>query len=206
MTARWLILLLRVVFFFSKENINSEMNMSRLTYVVFWISVDITAPSSSGENKEWYFFIPEEENSFHRSGKETTRFVGDGTGFWKLIGEERPMFNINGQVFALKRNLTYFSGNPSEPRRTHWKMELFRLPLEFYTSQNPKEKVSHGFIIIQLLLSLRYTLLLHRPFHRAFPRWCDTTIRFHDAKIAPRDCSSWVPRPYKDTNEKENIF
>ncbi|KAK9198705.1 hypothetical protein WN944_013891 [Citrus x changshan-huyou] len=101
---------------------------------------DITAPSSSGENKEWYFFIPEEENSFHRSGKETTRFVGDGTGFWKLIGEERPMFNINGQVFALKRNLTYFSGNPSEPRRTHWKMELFRLPLEFYTSQNPKEK------------------------------------------------------------------
>ncbi|KAI9173396.1 hypothetical protein LWI28_000679 [Acer negundo] len=98
---------------------------------------DVVASSSKGLGKECYFFIPQDEDFDGRN--EIIRMVGNGLGFWKSSGDEKALFNINGEIFALKMNLTYFSGRPSsEPRKTHWRMEVYRLPTESYTNHNFK--------------------------------------------------------------------
>ncbi|KAL0416082.1 UNVERIFIED_CONTAM: NAC domain-containing protein JA2 [Sesamum latifolium] len=77
----------------------------------------------SGE-RQWYFFINGDEY-FH--GKtEKDRCVGDGIGYWKSIGKENPIRDAKGNVFAFKILYTYFSAKPKH-KRTHWRMEEFRL-------------------------------------------------------------------------------
>ncbi|KAJ0047623.1 hypothetical protein Pint_16219 [Pistacia integerrima] len=86
---------------------------------------------SCGE-KECYFFIHDDENI--PSESEIIRIVGNGIGFWKSGGEEKPISDVKGFVLAFKKHLIYFSGSFSEAKKTHWKMELYRLTTEFYTN------------------------------------------------------------------------
>eukprot|EP00257_Ricinus_communis_P002976 XP_002514683.2 NAC transcription factor 32 [Ricinus communis] len=96
------------------------------------------APSSlvtfSCGEREWYFFIHEGEafpgrHQKEKKSKGSSRTVGDGKGFWKANGKEQPICNSDGKVFAFKIHLTYFSGSsPGNARKTHWKMEKYRLP------------------------------------------------------------------------------
>ncbi|KAJ4841427.1 hypothetical protein Tsubulata_009066 [Turnera subulata] len=88
---------------------------------------------SSGE-REWYFFVHINEDFFDES--ISIRIVGDGIGFWKQThGPEKPILNSEGNAFAFKFHFTYFSGSGSNPKKTHWKMEEYRLPMEFYTAK-----------------------------------------------------------------------
>ncbi|XP_050225549.1 NAC domain-containing protein 72-like [Mercurialis annua] len=80
---------------------------------------------SCGE-REWYFFIHEGEEFVKRS---SNRIVGDGLGFWRANGQEQPVFNSDGNVFAFKTQFTYFSGSSQKnATKTHWRMEKYRLP------------------------------------------------------------------------------
>ncbi|XVF11824.1 hypothetical protein REPUB_Repub08aG0060500 [Reevesia pubescens] len=90
---------------------------------------------SSGE-KEWFFFIHEDENFDHEQNKRI-RMVGDGLGFWQSNGE-KPVFDMNGNALAFKIHLIYFSGCLSKAKKTNWRMDEYRLPIQFYTFHNPK--------------------------------------------------------------------
>ncbi|KAI3454747.1 hypothetical protein Pfo_011410 [Paulownia fortunei] len=73
---------------------------------------------------ERYFFI-HGDDYFHGEMKRYRR-VGDGIGYWRSIGKEDPICDGDGNVFAFKIHSTYFSAN-SKPKKTHWKMEEYRL-------------------------------------------------------------------------------
>ncbi|PRQ37170.1 putative transcription factor NAM family [Rosa chinensis] len=87
---------------------------------------------SDGE-REWFFFIHEDDESCssHAQRKRTVREVGNGLGFWKPNGSENPICNEDGNVFATKIYLTYFSGSchSNKPKRTHWKMVEYHLQI-----------------------------------------------------------------------------
>ncbi|XWS60466.1 hypothetical protein CRYUN_Cryun07bG0038800 [Craigia yunnanensis] len=91
---------------------------------------------SSGE-REWFFFI--HDRNFDDEQNKAIRMVGDGLGFWRS-DEEKPLFDKNGNVLAFKIHLNYFSGCFSKAKKTHWRMVEYRLPIQFYTLHNYKEK------------------------------------------------------------------
>ncbi|XVE54715.1 hypothetical protein DITRI_Ditri03aG0104100 [Diplodiscus trichospermus] len=92
---------------------------------------------SSGE-REWFIFIKENEENVDNEQNETIRrIVGDEQGFWQCNGEE-PLYDANGNVLAFKFHLTYFSGCLSKAKKTHWKLDKYRLPIQFYTLHNSK--------------------------------------------------------------------
>lgn len=78
------------------------------------------------DNFEWFFFIHEHQDTFCKLN--SIRAVEDETGFWKSMENEDPVYNSEGDVFAFKFHLTYFSGYLRNARKTHWKMEEYRLP------------------------------------------------------------------------------
>ncbi|PSR96614.1 Protein FEZ like [Actinidia chinensis var. chinensis] len=78
--------------------------------------------------KEWYFFVRGHE--YYHGEKKKKQVVGNVSGFWRSIGEEDPIYNSNGAVFAFKIYFTYFSGTLQKAKRTHWSMELYRLPVK----------------------------------------------------------------------------
>lgn len=101
----------------------------------------MSANSSDGE-KEWFYFIREAED-FQGETNSTVRTVGNGLGFWKSNGDEEVIYNEDGHVIAFKIRLTYFSGNPSKsPKKTHWKLVVYWLPKECYSSENCKVHIA----------------------------------------------------------------
>ncbi|XP_071902852.1 protein SOMBRERO-like [Coffea arabica] len=78
--------------------------------------------------REWFFFIYKDEYFLGKT--RSTRMVGNGIGFWRFIGEEEPIHNSEGDIFAFKIYLTYFSGSPPHAKKTHWRMEEYRLQTE----------------------------------------------------------------------------
>ncbi|XP_022715890.1 protein CUP-SHAPED COTYLEDON 2-like [Durio zibethinus] len=97
---------------------------------------------SSGE-REWFFFIHKDGNFDDEQHKTLFRMVGDGLGFWRSNGE-KPLFDTSGNVVAFKIHLTYFSGCLSKAKKTHWRMDEYRLPIQFYTLHNSKEEWALG--------------------------------------------------------------
>ncbi|WRX17035.1 NAC domain - like 10 [Theobroma cacao] len=89
---------------------------------------------SSGE-REWFFFIHQDGN-FEEQNK-AIRIVEDGRGFWRTNGE-KPLFDTKGNVLAFKTHLMYFSGCLSNAKKTHWRMDEYRLPIQFYAQHNSK--------------------------------------------------------------------
>ena len=67
--------------------------------------------------------------------------VGNGIGFWRFIGEEEPIHNSEGDIFAFKIYLTYFSGSPPHAKKTHWRMEEYRLQTEI-NGRNKQEVIN----------------------------------------------------------------
>ena len=91
----------------------------------------------SGERQR-FFFIHSDEN-FHGDLKRTTRIVGNGMGFWKLSGEGDPIYSPGDKnISAFKFQFTYFSGPPLAAKKTHWRMEEYRLPIDFYMKNDMK--------------------------------------------------------------------
>ncbi|XP_050224794.1 NAC transcription factor 25-like [Mercurialis annua] len=94
---------------------------------------------SCGE-REWYFFIHIGEEEFvddEGNKRSSIRIVGEGLGFWRANGQEQPIFNCDGDVFAFKIQFTYFSGNsPKDARKTHWRMDIYRLPSGQFHREN----------------------------------------------------------------------
>ncbi|KAG7955014.1 hypothetical protein I3843_11G049800 [Carya illinoinensis] len=81
----------------------------------------------SREDREWYFFIYENEDSDDDVRTAKTRVVENGQGFWKSWQEEDdPIYDADGNVIAFKKNLTYFSCRSSKPKKTHWTMQEYR--------------------------------------------------------------------------------
>nr|UBT01672.1 NAC transcription factor 68 [Litchi chinensis] len=99
----------------------------------------VSSSSSKGSINECFFFLPQYED-FYCGSRDIFLVVGNGIGFWKSSGDEIALVNINGVIFALKLPLIYYSGRPSEARKTHWRMELYRLPTESYTKHSFKVK------------------------------------------------------------------
>jgi hypothetical protein len=89
--------------------------------------------------REWYFFILEDEN--FPVGRNSNRCVGNGMGFWKSTPEIR-IYNGDESMIATKRYLTFFSGSLPGAKKTHWTMEEYRLHVNgCITKQNIKVKL-----------------------------------------------------------------
>eukprot|EP00261_Vitis_vinifera_P040756 XP_019081999.1 PREDICTED: protein FEZ-like [Vitis vinifera] len=94
---------------------------------------------SSSREREYFFFIQGDDQG------EEIRMVEDGRGFWKLSGDETPIYDSDGNIFAFKIYWTYFSGSLRKPKKTHWRMEEYRLPLHCYMDHDFKgEKLVLG--------------------------------------------------------------
>ncbi|KAL6183031.1 hypothetical protein ACLB2K_044442 [Fragaria x ananassa] len=102
--------------------------------LVFYFNNAVTF--SNGE-REWFFFIHEDDENYsgscrsHAQRRRNVREVGNGIGFWKPSGSENPIYSKDGNVFATKIFLTYFSGSchSKKPKRTHWKMVEYHLQI-----------------------------------------------------------------------------
>lgn len=70
---------------------------------------------------ESYLFIHHDEY-FHGRIRRT-KPVGEDIGCWKSNGKEEAIFDVNGKGFACKIHYTFFV----KGRKTHWKMEEYRL-------------------------------------------------------------------------------
>ncbi|XP_021669567.2 NAC domain-containing protein 101-like [Hevea brasiliensis] len=105
---------------------------------------------SSGE-REWYFFIYLDADFLGEN--KAIRNVGDGIGFWKSSGQEKPICNSDGNVFALRFHFTYFSGTLSNAKKTHWKMDEYRLPTQCDTDHNFK---GEGWVLGRLRRGMEY--------------------------------------------------
>nr|XP_027122229.1 NAC domain-containing protein 101-like [Coffea arabica] len=79
--------------------------------------------------REWLFFIYKDEYFLGKT--RSTRMVGNGIGFWRFIGEEEPIHNSEGDIFAFKIYLTYFFSFLFNLCPTHFpadsKLGVFRL-------------------------------------------------------------------------------
>lgn len=96
---------------------------------------------SCGE-REWFFFIHEDDENCSASaqGRRNIRVVGNGVGFWKPNGSENPIHNEDGNVYASKIFLTYFSGSLRKAKKTHWKMVEYHLHSDSHTEEEYQGK------------------------------------------------------------------
>ena len=83
---------------------------------------------SSKREKEYFFFIQDENRG------ENIREIEDGRGFWKSSEDEIPIYDRDGNIFAFKIYWTYFthSAKTKRARKTHWRMQVYRLPVHCY--------------------------------------------------------------------------
>ncbi|KAL1566314.1 NAC domain-containing protein 83-like [Salvia divinorum] len=71
-----------------------------------------------------YFLIHGDE--FFHGKIDKVKLVGEGNvGSWRSLGKEEEVVDENRNVIAFKIHSTFFS---SKSKRTHWKMQLYRLP------------------------------------------------------------------------------
>ncbi|KAA3454409.1 protein FEZ-like isoform X1 [Gossypium australe] len=88
----------------------------------------------SGE-REWYFFIHKDNNIPNNPIWD----VGNNAGSWKLR-KTRQIFDTMGNKIAFKFYFVYYS----KLGKTHWKMDEFRLPAEFYKDFKVKDEWAMG--------------------------------------------------------------
>ncbi|KAK5777103.1 protein FEZ-like [Gossypium arboreum] len=93
--------------------------------------------------REWFFFIYMDMNIDNMHNKAIEK-GGDELGFWQSIGDRKCVKDTNGNILATKITFIYFSGSPSHRKKTHWRIDEFRLPIQFYTLHNSKEKWAAG--------------------------------------------------------------
>lgn len=105
--------------------------MSVVSFIVFFLFVIVVVPRNSSD-REWYFFIPLGEGFDQKTNE--IQCVGNGEGFWKFVGDSYPIRSTRGEVIALKKEFVYFRGRLTKPKKTHWAMELYQLPLECWNN------------------------------------------------------------------------
>lgn len=85
------------------------------------------ASSSSGKDKEWYFFC--KRGRKYRNSIRPNRVTGSG--FWKATGIDKPVYSQGGEghdCIGLKKTLVYYRGSAGKGTKTDWMMHEFRLP------------------------------------------------------------------------------
>ncbi|CAN0871011.1 NAC domain-containing protein 101 [Linum grandiflorum] len=93
---------------------------------------DLVAVAGSGpEDREWFFFVHldlESVSDQNLEGMTTKRAGKKGIGFWKL-GLKKTIFDSTEVPLAYKSELTYYlaSTPSSRQRKTHWKLDEYRL-------------------------------------------------------------------------------
>ncbi|KAK9278549.1 hypothetical protein L1049_028119 [Liquidambar formosana] len=116
--------------------------------------------TTSCEEREWFFFIHQDENF-----EKPIRMVGNGIGFWKSSGEENLIYNLDGNVFASKTYYSYFRGTLPKAKKTHWKMEEYRIHVECNTKQDSKKKghlIKHAIIKYSKRANHVYIFVRHK--------------------------------------------
>ncbi|CAH9077654.1 unnamed protein product [Cuscuta epithymum] len=107
------------------------------------------SPKSLVENlageREWYFFILEDDYYYGKVVKNRV-VVGSEKGFWSSMGEE-PICNSEGDVLGYKIHFTFFSAGS---KKTHWRMEKYRLPACQYNNAVDQEPII--IIIITIII------------------------------------------------------
>ncbi|KAB2053476.1 hypothetical protein ES319_A12G190800v1 [Gossypium barbadense] len=94
--------------------------------------------------REWFFFIYMDMNIDNMHNKAIEK-GGDELGFWQSIGDRKCVKDTNGNILATKITFIYFSGSPSHRKKTHWRIDEFRLPIQFYTLHNSKKIEGNNF-------------------------------------------------------------
>ncbi|KAL4383897.1 hypothetical protein GQ457_15G006150 [Hibiscus cannabinus] len=98
---------------------------------------------SDGE-REWFFFMYK-DGDFDKIEDKANQLE-----FWKSTHEDL-ILDKNENVLATKTHFNYFSNS----KKTHWRMEEYQLPLQFYTQHNSKENWAVG----RLTRGTDYTLV-----------------------------------------------
>ncbi|KAL1068563.1 hypothetical protein V6Z11_D12G206300 [Gossypium hirsutum] len=114
------------------------------TFIIHFIIIffPLAVQFCNGE-REWFFFIYMDMNIDNMHNKAIEK-GGDELGFWQSIGDRKCVKDTNGNILATKSTFLYFSGSPSHGKKTHWRIDEFRLPIQFYTLHNSKEKWAAG--------------------------------------------------------------
>lgn len=97
--------------------------------------------------RDWYFFVRSEKDlkGNYNNAKDII-MVGNGEGYWKFRGNSYTVRNEDGELMGLKRDAVYYRirtrSNPATklPKRTHWAMDIYQLPIHF-------EQASHRIIV-----------------------------------------------------------
>ncbi|XP_027356420.1 transcription factor JUNGBRUNNEN 1-like [Abrus precatorius] len=88
---------------------------------------DLPKASSTGGEKEWYFFC--KRGRKYRNSIRPNRVTGSG--FWKATGIDKPVYSLGGEgsdCIGLKKTLVYYRGCAGKGTKTDWMMHEFRLP------------------------------------------------------------------------------
>ncbi|XP_054816617.1 putative NAC domain-containing protein 94 [Prosopis cineraria] len=88
---------------------------------------DLPKASSTGGEKEWYFFC--KRGRKYRNSIRPNRVTGSG--FWKATGIDKPVYSLGGEAshcIGLKKTLVYYRGSAGKGCKTDWMMHEFRLP------------------------------------------------------------------------------
>ncbi|KAK8477673.1 hypothetical protein V6N13_085644 [Hibiscus sabdariffa] len=80
---------------------------------------------SNGGN-EWFFFTS--RNRKYPNGVKPNRATGDGVGYWKVTGDDKPVVRSgHAEIIGYKRNLDFFEGRYPSGERSKWKMHEYRV-------------------------------------------------------------------------------
>ncbi|XP_061352129.1 transcription factor JUNGBRUNNEN 1-like [Gastrolobium bilobum] len=96
---------------------------------------DLPKGSSSGGEKEWYFFC--KRGRKYRNSVRPNRVTGSG--FWKATGIDKQVFSLGGEgndCIGLKKTLVYYRGTAGKGTKTDWMMHEFRLPSDHDINNN----------------------------------------------------------------------
>ncbi|XP_028112214.1 NAC transcription factor 25-like [Camellia sinensis] len=99
--------------------------MMEIDAIEFYSKPPNNLVSNPTNGRDWCFLIQYDE--YFYGERKQIREVGNGIGFWRSIGIEDPIYNSNGDIYAFKINFSYFSGSIPKAKKTHWRMEQFRI-------------------------------------------------------------------------------
>ncbi|KAL8153606.1 hypothetical protein V2J09_011366 [Rumex salicifolius] len=91
----------------------------------------LVGPSS--QERATYFFVSEDE-AFQN---QTTREVGD-IGLWRITEPKTQILDRSNRSLSIgsKMGFTFFNLKGKAPKKTHWRMTEYQLPLQIYHQHN----------------------------------------------------------------------
>uniref|UniRef100_A0A803QX77 NAC domain-containing protein n=1 Tax=Cannabis sativa TaxID=3483 RepID=A0A803QX77_CANSA len=115
-----------LVGFYLKRKVNNKpitIDLIKSIDIYKYDPWDLPKGSSSGGDKEWYFFC--KRGRKYKNSVRPNRVTGSG--FWKATGIDKPIVRNNNHI-GLKKTLVYYRGSAGKGTKTDWMMHEFRLP------------------------------------------------------------------------------